>query len=58
MFGLIYFDDGGKVYMVDVFDKDVIFCIVVVEGFIMMNVDMLVFVVEGCVEKGDVLGIV
>lgn len=44
--------------MVDVGDKVVMYCVVVVIGMICMLFEMFVLVCDGNVKKGDVLGIV
>ncbi|MGH8771145.1 MAG: cyclic pyranopterin monophosphate synthase MoaC, partial [Burkholderiales bacterium] len=54
---LTHFDESGKARMVDVGGKDETRRVAKAEGRIVMQPETLRLIIEGTVEKGDVLGV-
>ena len=54
---LNHFDKNGNAIMVDVNDKNDTKRIAVAEGFIRVNEEIMTRILEGTIDKGDVLGV-
>jgi cyclic pyranopterin phosphate synthase len=52
-----HFNAAGEAHMVDVGDKEFTARVAITEGFITLNTETLVMILEGNHKKGDVLGI-